>query len=286
MSVVIHALSPSMAKPLSKRQRTEVRRIVQQEISPEWKCKQTKLALNPLYLDVSNTGAGISLFAPITQGLGPDDRIGRKIKVHRVDIWYSIVEARQPQLPGPIPVCAQLYRRKSSAGPLPSNGITDRYDVSLYPHALWGPAPRLQGDKYGGNIHFYKLSRHWMAGAPLVTTSVWDRATPGLYVNTTTEAGFATTGVVQTFPSHNHYPNAEVPRSDRTGAVELYKKKALKWRSGLNVGFYDADIDFSHDENFINFMLAYAAPVNEAAAAPTHCACVVDLCWRVWFTDA
>lgn len=275
-----------MAKPLSKRQRTEVRRIVQQEISPEWKFKQTKLATVSQPIDVTNIGAGISLFAPIAQGIGTNDRIGRKIKVHRVDIWFAVLEAKQPQLPGPIPVCAQLYRRKSSAGPVIVNSVTDPYDVTLYPHALWGPAPKLVGDKYADNIHFYKIKRYWMAGAPLTTTSVWDRATPGLYVNSITEAGFATTGVVQTFPAHNSYSSVECPRSDKKGAVEIYSKKALKWRNGLNVSFYDAGVVGSQDENFVNLMFSYAAPVGEAAGAPTHCASIVDLCWRVWFTDA
>lgn len=235
-------------------------------------------------LDEDNAGQGISFFANITQGLGPDDRVGRKIKVHRLDVWYVITEAKQPQLPGPIPVVRQLCRIKSSAAASPSNW-SERYNSTLYPYCLWGPAPLYQGDRYGGNVKFYKMKRHWMAGLPMVTTSVWDRATPAIYVNSTAEAGFSTTGTVITYPAHNHYPNMEVPRSDLKGAVQKYTKTSLRWRNGLNVEYYDADAPGSQYVNFVNMLLAYAAPHNEATNAPSHCV-EIELAYRVWFTDA
>lgn len=271
-----------MAKPLSKRQRTEVRRIVQQEISPEWKCKQGHFA--PFKVDVSSAGAGFSLFAPIAQGLGPDDRIGRKIKVHRVDIWYGLNAATQPQLPGPIPFVDQLYRRKSQFGPIPANCV-DQFDLTLYPHALWGPAPRFIGDKYAGNVKFNKFRRTWLSGLNYMTTSFFDRATPGVYLNSIVEAGFSTTGVAQTFPAHNHYPNIDVPRSENVGKSQHYGKRALRFPNGLNVGYYDAALPGSGDENFVVWNYGYAAPPGEAAGAPTHCA-ELELSYRVWFTDA
>jgi len=279
LSVVTNALSPSMAKPLSKRQRTEVRKIVQQEISPEWKCKQGHFA--PFNVDVSNAGQGVSLFAPIAQGLGPDDRVGRKIKVHRVDIWFAVDAPRQPQLPGPIPFVDQLYRRTSSFGPTPVNCV-DQFDLTLYPHALWGPAPKFIGDKYAGNIKFRKFRRTWLAGLNLMTTSMWDRATPGIYVNSTAEAGFATTGVAQTFPAHNHYPAVDVQRSDVKGKAQHYGKRAIRFPNGLNVGYFDAALPGSGDENFVFWNYGFAAP---PASPATHCA-ELELSYRVWFTDA
>lgn len=279
---MIHALSPFMAKSLSKRQRTEVRRIVQQEISPEWKCKEHKVAA--FALDIDNAGQGISFFANIAQGLGPDDRVGRKIKVHRLDVWYVITEAKQPQLPGPIPLVRQLVRVKSSAGASPAKW-TDRYNTALYPYPIWGPAPLYQGDRYGGNVKFYKLKRHWMAGLPMTTTSVWDRSTPGIYANSMQEAAFTTTGNVATYPAHNFYPNIEVPRSENKGRVQLYTKTALSWKRGLNVEYYDADAPGSQYVNFINMLLAYAADANSATNTPTHCA-EIEISYRVWFTDA
>jgi len=271
-----------MAKPLSKRQRTEVRRIVQQEISPEWKCKQGNYTA--LKADVSNAGPGFSFLATITQGLGPDDRIGRKIKVHRIDLWFALDAAQQPQLPGPIPFIDQLYRRKSQFGPAPANCV-DQFDLTLYPHALWGPAPRFIGDKYAGNVVFRKLRRTWLSGLNYMTTSFWDRATPGIYTNAVVEAGFTTTGVAQTFPSHNHYPNLEIQRSDAKGKSQHYGKRAIVFRNGLNVGFFDATLPGSGDENFIFWNYGYAAAPNSATNTPTHCP-QFDMAYRVWFTDA
>lgn len=268
-----------MAKPLSKRQRTEVRRIVQQEISPEWKCKQGHIA--PLQVDVASAGAGFSIFNAIAQGLGPDDRVGRKIKVHRIDIWFAVDAARQPQLPGPIPFVDQFYRRKSQFGPGIANCV-DQFDLTLYPHALWGPAPRFIGDKYAGNMIFRKFRRTWLSGLNYMSTSMWDRATPGIYVNSTAEAGFATTGVAQNFPAHNHYPNVDVPRSENVGKAQHYGKRAIRFPRGLNVGFFDPSLPGSGDENFVWWNYGYAAAPSSPA---THCA-ELEYSYRVWFTDA
>lgn len=272
-----------MAKPLSKRQRTQVRQIVRQEISPEWKLSQTSTAIRPI--DVDSNGTGYNLFANIAQGIGPDDRVGRKVKVHRIDIWQSIAAASEPQLNSWQPFCVQLYKRKTNLGNSP-NALLDRFDLSMYQYALYGPSPQLAEKKFQENIKFYKFKRYRMAGLSMVQYNAYLKSTGAVIASETTESKFTTATIVQDFPQHLHYTQvADQLRESEKGCQQKYLRHSLVFRNGLNVGFVDAAITGSYEENHIFFQCAAAANSGWAVSHPEYCP-KTQVAWRVWFTDA
>lgn len=274
-----------MAKPLSKRQRTQVRSIVRQEISPEWKCYQA--SLGSFRVDIDSHGPGQPLFGSIGQGLGPANRIGHKIKVHRVDIWYNIRRAKEPQLENYVPVGCQVTRRRTQFGNSPSYLGAD-YDSSLYGFFLYGPSPKLESKMYEENIKFHKMRRYKMIGLKPFSGLGSNRIAAVIpAIPNEIFSGYTTTGAGgQVIPAHdkNVVVFDEIHPAEKA-RHHVYTKQAIVYRNGLNVEFFDVAISGSYDKNHLFWQIAAAVPHLSVSNNPAWCP-EVTMSFRVWFTDS
>lgn len=271
-----------MAKPLSKRQRTQVRAIVHQEIQPEWKCIQG--AIGPTPHDISSNGIGYGLFAGIAQSVDADGRIGNEIRVHRIDVWYFWVAPSAPTNPEWTAAGNRFIRVKDSNGVKPTNSSSP-YDLSIYTQFMNGPAPELQERKFNENCKFYKIKKHRLAGLPVMSDTVWHEQI-GNYENSELKVPVVvTTGTgAQNIPAHSIATRAVfvTPRYP----AQIYRKMSLVFRKngGLKVTFTDANVTGASDKNHIYWQCFAQLGVGFAGTYAAGCP-HVTAGYRVWFSD-
>jgi len=281
--VSVYAVQASlMARALSKRQRTEVRKIVHQEIQPEWKCIQG--ALGPSPVDISSNGIGYSLFGGIAQSVDADGRVGNEIRVHRIDVWFFWVAPKTPNNPEWTAVGERFLRVKDSNGVKPTNSSSP-YDLSIYTQFMNGPAPELQERKFNENVKFHKAHKHRLAGVPVVTDTVWYQQGALSVFDADRHPIVVTTGPgSQTIPAYS--TSLYRPMVSPKYPAQLYKKMSLVYRKngGLKVTFTDANVTGASDKNHVYWQTWAQLGAGFAGSSPTLCP-YITAGYRVWFSD-
>jgi len=271
-----------MARPLSKRQRTQVRTIVRQEIQPEWKCIQG--TIGPTAHDISSNGIGYGLFAGIAQSVDADGRIGNEIRVHRVDVWYYWVAPQHPANPEWTACGNRFIRVKDSNGVKPTNSSSP-YDLSIYTQFMNGPAPELQHRKFNENCKFYKPHKHRVAGLPVVSDTVWHTQSANYEDAELKVPVVVTTGAgAQTIPAHDiatrmYFVPPKYP-------AQIYRKMSLVFRKngGLKVTYTDANVTGASDLNHLYWQCWSQLGAGFASGSATQCP-TITAGYRVWFSD-
>nr|AOV86324.1 hypothetical capsid protein [uncultured virus] len=271
-----------MAKSLSKRQRTQVRQIIHQEIRPEWKCIQG--AIGPTPHDISSNGIGYSLFQGIAQSVDADGRVGNEIRVHRVDVWYFWVAPVTPENPEWTACGNRFLRVKDSNGVKPTNSSSP-YDLSIYTQYMNGPAPELQERKFDENVKFHKPKKHRLAGLPVVSGTVWAQQAQNDVDDILAVPQVITTGTgSQTIPAHNilKFQPLVTPKYP----AQIYRKQSIVYRKngGLKVTYTDANVTGASDKNHVYWQCWAQLGAGFAGSSGAKCP-TVTAGYRVWFSD-
>lgn len=298
-----------MARPLNKRQRKEVQSIVSAAISPEWKRYQGTIETKSF--DETSAGAGHDLVAEIAPGTGSNDRLGRKIRVKRIEIWGDVVAPPQgTQVPYTAVVSAVYRVKNGTVGAAVVDNLREFYDVAAANRFVYTSAPTVASEDIKFNHHIYRIKRFRMLGATQVSGAGYNLASAGLVniastvsahaQNQTTGGGnngtfLFTAGSLAPNEGVFNAPNttvaqhtvfSQIMQPDKNIGTSLqYFKHVIKFGGrGLLVGYEDTDFEGSFKQNHIIWNYASSLAEGVQTATPLYCP-GVSAVFRVWFTD-
>lgn len=297
LTVALNALSPSMAKSLSKRQRKEVTRIVRQTISPEWKV--TEFKAGPAPIDIANNLTGWDLTSYVAQGLGASNRIGDQIRVKRIELYYSWNTPVDARVQSPIRCGNLIYRRQNDAA-LYLTQMSDAWELSLVPlpYFLYGPTP-MKRDLETRGVFIRKMRRHRVKALSPGATRVWRRdlqlsnlaqieglgaSATGTYTGTSGAPPAADVGTWTADPGDFTFIGPDQQRDYDCGFMYERFRLTLKFPGdGLLVTFANTALEIVNS-NHLYYMVAASLPSGLAAASPLQCP-NHEFAMRLWFTD-
>lgn len=300
-----------MARPLSKRQRKEVQSIVSAAVSPEWKRYQG--IIENKSFDQTSAGVGHDLVAEIAAGTGSNDRLGRKIRVKRVEIWGTCVA---PPTPTQVPytgVVSCVYRIKnSSVGAAVVDSLSEFFDPVTADRFTYTSAPTEASEAITFNHKIYRIKRFRMIGATQLANYGYLLASAGIgypslavpTVETKQQTGAGTLGTFSVTAgslagnegsythgtvvsaSHSVGISNTIEQHDRNIGTSLhFFKHVVKFGGkGLLVGYEDTDFEGSYKQNHI--IWNYASSLAPGTLEDHISWCPAMSCaFRVWFTD-
>lgn len=274
-----------------------VRKIVRQELPrPEWKCYQAAESAAATVLGSAWTISDLT--ANITQGVTASDRLGRSIRVHRIDLWAEFRAPDEPQT-GEVQVTAGFLRNERAPGSStdPTTLTFDTcYDAYARNSSTWGDGldPRLGKAPPRIDLastlgwHLFDIRRLQLRAAPRsYDVSIASSGDPLYGATTTTTEQFTGT---QTQQNAGNVSAITLIKDTHAmgGTVTRIRKRVVFHKRYPNKGLYvdysdstDADVVQNLKSNHIYwFAVSNVANGASALAKPS-----VYYAYRIWFTD-
>jgi len=298
-----------MARPLNKRQRKEVHSIVNAAVSPEWKRYQGTIENKSF--DETSAGAGHDLVAEIAPGTGSNDRIGRRIRVKRIEIWATCVGSPQATQCPYTSVVSCVYRVKNSTvGSAVVDTLREFFDPVAANRYVYSSAPTEASEAIRFNHHIYRMKRFRMIGAATVSGAGYNLSSAGLVniaqsVAAYNEAQATGSGTLGTFAvtagsltgnsgdataattthaQHLVYQQIAQPEKNVGTSLHFFKHVVKFGGRGLLVGYEDSDFEGSYKQNHLVWNYASSLAEGVQTSNPLYCP-GMSAVFRVWFTD-
>nr|AOV86332.1 hypothetical capsid protein [uncultured virus] len=298
-----------MARPLNKRQRQEVRSIVSAAVSPEWKRYQGTVENKGF--DETSAGAGYDLVASIDPGTGSNNRLGRRIRVKRIEIWATLASpANFKQIPYTAVISAVYRARNSSVGAALVDTLSEFFDPVANNRFVYASAPTEANEAIAFNHKIYRMKRFRLMGAVQTSNFVYNMPSGGLTplysvvptVETKQQTGSGVLGafsvtvgslagnegttLAPTVLSAAHNITAPAIQHDpKAGTALIFFKHVIKFGGkGLLVGYEDVAFEGAFKQNHVYWNFASSLPEGDASSSPTWCP-NMSAAYRVWFTD-
>lgn len=281
-----------------------VRKVVRQELPrPEWKCFQAPEAAVPL--TVASNWVISDLTALIVQGVESSDRLGRAIRVHRVDFWLEVRSPTDPRETD-IQVTTGFLRAEypTQADPLSGSFNFDSlYDgharaatVGDFLDPRFGKAPPRVDLQSTLGWHLYDIRRVSLCGIARRTAYVVNEGQPPIYGNVTNDVldqpliqtGTLSGGAPQlwTTVTYGLFPT----RGSLVGNITRPLRKRLvlhkRWPGrGLKVDYTDpTDPDTTQNlaSNHLYWWIVSSVPAGGPVTTPEP---GYNFSFRIWFTD-
>lgn len=258
---------------------------------PEWKVFTAGLDTQGISIEPNATV--VNLFSNIAQGSSSSDRIGSRIRVHRIDIWITFY-AQGAEGENPV-ACALVLGTNTTKVPL-TQSLNNYFEPVGGPYSGWvhRTVPRLKGgsstvitEEYA---RFLVTKRRVLAGVPMISqTSSWVASAPdnfsgGTRQSITNQVNHGGTGGTMPGGAWTQSPYVSepmVPMLTLRRPLVHHLKLSRSWKRGLPVQFDDSDADGVDHDDLNHCFLFFSQSIEAVSQQSARC----NFIYRVWYSD-